>query len=102
MLNLNNLSYQTRLVSRKPVALLFGKAERFFIRNIRLWVVAGVDLVVSSKLMSLIEIGNIFSWFLVFAVYTMINGAVVFVIYMMLRESSFVQRVSYIIKRKRQ
>lgn len=82
--------------------LFHCSSKGFFIRNIRLWVVAGVDLVVSSKLMSLIEIGNIFSWFLVFAVYTMINGAVVFVIYMMLRESSFVQRVSYIIKRKRQ
>ena len=72
----------------------------YFVRNIKFWALAVVDVLVGYKVLSHFSLSNIFMWFLVFAIYTIINGAVILLFYRLFGETDFVKRFGNIFKRK--
>jgi O-antigen/teichoic acid export membrane protein len=72
----------------------------YFVRNLKFWALAVVDVIVGYKVLSYVTLSNIFMWFLVFAIYTIINGALILLVYRLFGETEFIKRFGNIFKRK--
>ena len=75
-------------------------SKTYFVRNIKFWVIALVDIIIGYKVISYFDINHILVWFLVFAVYTVVNGVVILLIYKLFRETEFLKRFTYALKRR--
>ena len=75
-------------------------SKTYFIGNLKFWGVALVDVVIGYKVISYLNINHILEWFLVFGVYTLINGMVVLLVYKLFGEITFLKRLTYVLKRK--
>lgn len=71
----------------------------YFVGNIKFWIIVVIDVVIGCKIISFFALDNIFIWFLTFTIYTLINGIVVLGIYVLLRETAFLQRFRRLISR---
>lgn len=71
----------------------------FFVNNIKFFVIVFIDYVIGNLLSPYFILSNIFTWFLSFAVYTLVNAVVIFGIYYLLKEASFISRVKGLVKR---
>ena len=77
-----------------------SSCKTYFIGNLKFWAVAVVDVVIGYKVISFFNIDHILEWFVVFGVYTIINGIMVLIIYKLFRETTFLKRVTYVLRRK--
>ena len=75
-------------------------SKTYFIGNLKFWVITLVDIAIGYKVISYFNINHIFVWFLVFAVFTIVNGLVVLIIYKLFRETEFLKRFTYVLKRR--
>lgn len=81
---------------------IFGcSSKAYFVGNLKFWAIALADLWIGTKIMSAIVLENIFIWFFVFAIYTVLNGALILGIYKLLRETEFMNRLVKLIRHKR-
>lgn len=77
------------------------KVNKFYFSGLKLIFITIVDLLVGFLIFKNIEIKNIFSWFGIFAVYTLINAVVMALIYNLIGENKMFERVRYIFKRSK-
>lgn len=80
---------------------IFGLSSKaYFVNNLKFWLIAFADLLVGNIVVSMMKLDNIFIWFVSFAIFTTLNGILLFFIYWILKETVFIRRVTYLIKRK--
>lgn len=75
-------------------------SKTYFVGNIKFWAIALIDLWIGWKILPVLMLKNIFTWFLSFAIYTILNGGVLLGIYMLLRETAFMERLINLVKHK--
>lgn len=75
-------------------------SRTYFINNIKFCVIVVIDIIIGKKVVPFMVLDNIFGWFLSFAIFTVINGAVILGIYVLLREATFLNRVKTFVKRE--
>lgn len=71
----------------------------FYIKNIKFFVIALLDLILSIILFKFMEINNIFIWFITAIVFTIINGTIILFIYKLFDEIKFLNRFKGLLKR---
>lgn len=64
----------------------------YYAKNIKFFVICILDLLLGYFIISSVDINNIFLWFGIFAIFTIINAIFLFMIYNKLRETKFVNR----------
>lgn len=75
------------------------KILSFYINNIKFIIIFVIDLLLTGILFTNINITNIFAWFGVYVVYFAINSLIIYIIFKLLRENKFINRVNYLLKR---
>ena len=88
---------KTRVIHKE---LFQCSSKHYFVNNLKFWVIVLVDFLLGNKIISVLVIDNIVIWFIVFVIFTIINGAALLGIYALLKEITFLKRVSYLIKNK--
>lgn len=73
--------------------------KKVFIKNIKFFILYIIDLVLGYYVINQINIDNIFIWFVVFVVFTVINALVVLMIFYLFKETKFIERFKYLLKR---
>ena len=71
----------------------------YLVSNLKYLVIALVDFGISYKLINLFNINSIMSWFLVFGLFTILNGLVVLVVFYIIGELRSLSRIKYLITR---
>jgi O-antigen/teichoic acid export membrane protein len=71
----------------------------YFITNIKFFVLYILDLIAGYYIIGMFTIETIWVWFIVFAIYTIINAFVILLIFMLLKEDKFMDRVKILLKR---
>ncbi|MBE5956002.1 MAG: hypothetical protein E7253_06075 [Lachnospiraceae bacterium] len=80
---------------------IFGLSSKsYFINNLKFWLIAFIDLLAGNAIVSIMKLDSILIWFVSFAVFTTLNGAFLLFIYWMIKETVFMKRVMYLLKRK--
>lgn len=74
--------------------------SKYFIKNIKFFILYIVDLIGSYYIISLFSINNIIVWFLVFAIFTIINAVIIFGVFYLLKEIEFIKRFKMLFARK--
>lgn len=72
----------------------------FFKKNIKFFVIYILDLIVGFKIINLVMIDNIFMWVIVFVIFTIINALIILLLFIILKEASFINRIMLILKRR--
>lgn len=75
-------------------------ASKYFIKNIKFFILYIIDLIGSYYIINLFTINNIIVWFLVFVIFTIINATIIFGIFYLFKEVEFVKRFKMIFARK--
>ena len=75
-------------------------SKTYFIKNLKFWAVAAMDVVIGYKVISFLDIDHIWEWFAVFGLFTIVNGIVILIVYKVFGETSFLKRLTYVLKRK--
>ena len=79
---------------------IFKKSsKRYFVKNIKFFIIYIIDLISGHYIINLITINNIFTWFIVFAIFTIINGLIMLGIFIILKENKFIDRFKVLIKK---
>ena len=80
---------------------IFNKSPmNYFLRNIKFFILYILDLILGYYIIGLFNIDTILVWFIVFAVYTIINALVILGIFIVFKEAKFLERVKILLKRK--
>ena len=66
----------------------------YFIKNIKFFVLLGVDWYIGSRVTANLRFDNLFYWFLFYAVFTVVNSAIILLFYHILKEDEFMKRVN--------
>lgn len=74
--------------------------SKYFIKNIKFFILYIVDLTGSYYIISLFSINNIIVWFLVFVIFTIINAVIIFGAFYLLKEIEFIKRFKMLFARK--
>ncbi len=74
--------------------------SKYFIKNIKFFILYIVDLIGNYYIISLFSINNIIVWFLVFAIFTIINAVIIFGAFYLLKEIEFIKRFKMLFARK--
>ena len=74
--------------------------SKYFIKNIKFFILYIVDLIGSYYIISLFSINNIIVWFLVFAIFMVINAVIIFGVFYLLKEIEFIKRFKMLFARK--
>lgn len=69
--------------------IFMTSAKSYFIRNIKFFVIAIIDIIIGYFIMSPIKMNSILSWFIIFVIYFMINASVVYLAYKLFKETQF-------------
>ena len=64
----------------------------YFVKNIKFFVLFAIDLVIGIYIHNQFVINNLGMWFLYFIIYTIVNAAIIFVIFIVLNETKFIGR----------
>ena len=75
-------------------------SKDYFLKNIKFFIIFIVDLIGSYYLIRIVSINNLFSWFIFFLLFTLINGLIILIVFKYLKELVFVERFKYLLKRK--
>lgn len=80
---------------------IFNKSPMpFFINNIKFFIIYIIDLLIGYYIIGLFNINTILIWFIVFTLYTIINGAVIFLVFKIFKETKFINRFKYVFKKE--
>ena len=80
---------------------IFKKSSKtYFIKNIKFFIIYIIDLICGYYIINLFTINNIFIWFIIFTIYTIINALIILGIFYILKETKFIDRFKYLLKRK--
>ena len=77
------------------------KVNKFYMKGLKLISITIIDLIIGALIFRNIEITNIFAWFGIFSIYTLINTLFVILIYFLIGETQMFERVKYIFKRRK-
>ena len=66
----------------------------FFIKNIKFFVLMGVDWYIGAMITKSIHFNNLFCWFLFYTLFTVINSVIILVLYHFMKEDEFIKRVN--------
>lgn len=87
---------KTRVVHK----YIFNKSSKvFFVKNIKFFIIYIIDLVLGYYVINLFTINNILVWFIVFLIFTIINGLIILGLFYLMKEVTFIQRFKYLLKR---
>lgn len=75
------------------------KVSKFYLNGLKLFSITIVDLIIGVLIFKNIQVNNIFSWFGIFFVYTLLNAVFVTICYKLIGETKIFRRVKYIFKR---
>ena len=79
---------------------IFEKScTKYFIKNIKFFVLYIVDLMLGYYVINLFNINNILIWFIIFSIYTIINGLLILLIFKLFKEDKFTDRIKILLKR---
>ena len=88
---------KTRVVHK----YIFEKSpKKYFIKNIKFFIIYIIDLIAGHYIINLITINNIFVWFIAFAIFTIINALIILLVFYLLKETKFIERFQYLFKKK--
>ncbi|MGN1311390.1 MAG: hypothetical protein ACI4U4_00075 [Bacilli bacterium] len=73
--------------------------SKYFIRNIKFFVLYIIDLVGGYYLINLFTITNIGIWFLVFLIFTILNALLILLLFYFMHETKFMGRIKVLLKR---
>ena len=65
----------------------------YFINNVKFFIIFVIDLIGSSYIIDYFPINNLITWFLVYIVFTLVNGIIVFIVFKIFNETKFVKRL---------
>lgn len=71
----------------------------YFMHNLRFFVILIVDLCIGYCILPYFNIVDLFSWFMYFAIYTLLNAAIILFIYYIIHEVTFLKRFEKLIGR---
>ena len=71
----------------------------YFINNIKFFIIFVIDLIGGSYIVNYFTINNLFTWFLVYIIFTLVNGLIIFIIFKLLNETKFVLRIKELRRR---
>lgn len=71
----------------------------YYLKNVKFFIIYVLDLIVSYYIINLFVIDNILVWFIIFTIFTLINSLIILVIFYMLKESKFTNRIKILIKK---
>ena len=72
--------------------------KKYFTKNIKFFLIYFVDLFISYFIFSNINITNIGTWFIVFAIFTIVNGLIILLIFKLMNEIKFIDRFKSLLK----
>lgn len=73
--------------------------KKYFVNNIKYYMLYIIDLVVGYYIINLFNINNILMWFILFALFTIINGLFILLIFHIMKETNFMNRIKLLFKR---
>ena len=73
--------------------------KRYFIRNIKFFILYFVDLFLGYKIISYFNITNLLNWFITFFIFTILNATIIFIIFKLFNETKFIHRFKILFKR---
>ena len=77
------------------------KVKKFYINGLKLICVTIIDLIIGVFIFKNIQINNIFSWFGIFALYTLVNTGFIMLLYKLIGETKMFGRIKYVFKRSK-
>lgn len=75
------------------------KVSEFFIYNLKFFVVVAIDFVIGLSVIQMFKITNIINWFLIFAIFTIINFIVIAFVFYLMGALNSLDRVKQLFKR---
>ena len=73
--------------------------KKHFINNTKFFIIYIADLIIGYHIINLFTINNIFIWFIIFTIFTIINALIILLIFHLLKETTFINRFKYLLKR---
>lgn len=81
---------------------IFNKSpKKFFINNIKFFIIYIIDLSIGFYIINLFKIDTLFIWFIIFTIYTIINSLIILLIFSLFKETKFIGRFKYILKKEK-
>lgn len=77
-----------------------NKLKEFYNKNIKFLILTFLDLGIGYIIFKNVHITNIFSWFGIYSLYFSLNCIFVFLAFHMLKETKFINRFKYLLKKK--
>lgn len=77
------------------------KAKEFYIKNLKFIIFTLIDLALGYIIFMNINISNIFMWFIVYAVYFVINAALTLGVFYLFKEVNFINRFKYLLRKEK-
>lgn len=72
---------------------------KYFINNTKYFILYAIDLVIGYFVINMFNITNIFVWFIVFSLFTIINAMLILTTFYMMRETKFLNRIKMLLRR---
>lgn len=73
--------------------------KSYYLKNIKFFVLYIIDLIIGYYIINLFSIDSILIWFIIFAIYTIINSLIILGIFTIMKENKFIDRVKILLKR---
>ena len=73
--------------------------KSYYIKNIKFFLLYIVDLIIGYYIINLFTIDSILIWFIIFAIYTILNALIILGIFTIMKENKFINRVKILVKR---
>lgn len=73
--------------------------KSYYIKNIKFFLLYIIDLIIGYYIINLFTIDSILIWFIIFAIYTIVNALIILGIFTIMKENKFINRVKILVKR---
>lgn len=87
---------KTKVVHKK---IFKTSPNNYFLKNIKFFILFIVDLIIGYYIINLFIINNIFIWFIIFAIYTILNSLIILGIFTIMKENKFINRIKILLKK---
>lgn len=87
---------KTKVVHNKIFTM---SPNKYYIKNIKFFVLYIIDLVIGYQIINLFTINNILMWLIIFTIYTIVNALIILGIFTLVKENKFINRVKVLLKR---
>lgn len=71
----------------------------YFTNNIKFFIIFMIDLIGGNYLVSYFTINNLLTWFLVYIIFTLVNGLIIFMVFKIFNETKFISRIKELRRR---